>query len=61
MFISMFLVKIIINDVLLLCMKKASDRYSSSKCRSSCCDGVLNWNYKANRTPHQTMESIQSH
>ena len=55
----MFLVKIIINDVLLLCMKKASDKYSSSKCRSSCCDGILNWNYKANRA-YQTMESMES-
>ena len=60
MFISMFLVKIIINDVLLLCMQKASDRYSSSKCRSSCCEGVLNWNYKVNRKS-QTMESLESH
>ena len=50
------------NDVLLLSMeKKASDKYSSSACRSNCCDGVLIWNYKANRAPHQTMESMESH
>ena len=41
MFISMFLVKIIINDIVLLCIKKASDKYSTSSCRSSCCDVII--------------------
>ena len=61
MFVSIHMAMFIFNDILLIALKKkASDKYSSSKCRSSCCDGVLNWNYKANRAPHQTMESMES-
>ena len=52
----MFLVKIIINDCLLLFMKKkASDKYSNGSCRSSCCDVII---YKILKS--KTMESIKS-
>ena len=51
----MFLVKIIINDCLLLFMKKASDKYSTGSCRSSCCDVII---YKIRNS--KTMESIKS-
>ena len=51
----MFLVKIIINDCLLLFMKKASDKYSNGSCRSSCCDVII---YKLRNS--KTMESIKS-
>ena len=61
MFVSIHMAMFIFNDILLVALKKASDKYSSSKRRSSCCGGVLNWNYKANRAPHQTMESMESH
>ena len=30
----------VINDVLLVCLKKAHDRYIISDCKSSCCDGI---------------------
>ena len=59
MFVSIHMAMFIFNDILLVALKKASGKYSSSKCRSSCCDGILNWNYKANRA-YQTMESMES-
>ena len=59
MFVSIRMAMFIFNDILLIALKKASDKYSSSKCRSSCCEGVLNWNYKVNRKS-QTMESMLS-
>ena len=61
----MFLVKILINDVVLFFMKRASDKYSTGSCRSSCCDVII---YKF-RPPEgvppsggnsKTMESIKS-
>ena len=51
----MFLVKILINDVVLFFMKRASDKYSTGSCRSSCCDVII---YKIRNS--KTMESIKS-
>ena len=51
----MFLVKILINDVELLFMKRVSDKYSTGSCRSSCCDVII---YKIRNS--KTMESIKS-
>ena len=31
---------LVANDILLIAMKKAHDRFINSECRSSCCDGI---------------------
>ena len=35
--LSLHIALFIINDILLVVLKKASDRYASSKCYSNCC------------------------
>jgi len=31
---------LVVNDILLIVLKKAHDRFINSECRSSCCDGI---------------------
>ena len=69
MFVYIHMAMFIFNDILLIALKKASDKYSSSKCRSSCCEGLCNcMNYveqkskesRERRKKALTLESLES-
>ena len=58
MVISMHLLMLIVNDVLLIVLKKTSDKYSTSECRSKCCNWY--WNVKQIREKSKTNDTLES-
>ena len=54
MFCSSHMIALVFNDLLLVLLKKASDRYATSECRSKCCN--WNWNVRNIRGKTKTTD-----
>ena len=58
MFCSSHMIVLVFNDLLLVLLKKASDRYATSECRSKCCN--WNWNVRNIRGRTKTYDTLES-
>ena len=50
----------VINDILLVVLKKASDRISYSKCYSNCCDCCLGYVEQKSREARERTRSLDA-
>ena len=50
----------VINDILLVVLKKASDRISYSKCYSNCCEGCLGYVEQKSREARERAISLDA-
>ena len=50
----------VINDILLVVLKKASDRISYSKCYSNCCEGCLGYVEQKSREARERTRSLDT-
>ena len=54
----------VINDILLVVLKKASDRYASSKCCSNCCTSpcgcIMDYVEKKSRVARERTQSLDA-
>ena len=48
MFVSMHMMALAVNDALLIALKKISDKYATSECRSQC--GNWYWSVRKSKT-----------
>ena len=50
----------VINDILLVVLKKASDRISYSKCYSNCCEGCMGYVEQKSREARERTRSLDA-
>jgi hypothetical protein len=50
----------VINDILLVMLKKASDRISYSKCYSNCCEGCMGYVEQKSREARERTRSLDA-
>ena len=50
----------VINDILLVVLKKASDRISYSKCYSNCCEGCMGYVEQNSREARERTRSLDA-
>ena len=62
--VALHIALFVLNDILLVVLKKASDRYVSSKCRSTCCDNIcsccLNYVEQRSRVARERTQSLDA-
>ena len=62
--ISLHIAMFLINDILLVVLKKASDRYASSKCYSQCCTSpcgcIMDYVEKKSRVARERTQSLDA-
>ena len=62
--VALHIALFVLNDILMVVLKKASDRYVSSKCHSSCCDNIcsccINYIEKRSRVARERTQSLDA-